>query len=136
MAGCSSNPNTESLLSAALEPVGLAEDRHRMSHGTLQSIREPDVAGAARPKHAPGLGAIDRAHQRRADRLRALVVLGAHAVGARDAAAGVLDGANVHAGDELEEPDRLLRDSLRVGVAGVVVDDAQRHLAEPGVELP
>src|SRR5258705_11832775 len=104
-AGWRSRPNRS-------DPVGPAQDRHRMHDLPLHAVRDLDVAGAATGQDGLRLRAVQLLEEGRSDLLRVLVVLGFHAVRARDAAAGVLDGSDLHAGDELQELYRLLRDAL------------------------
>src|SRR5215216_5847175 len=132
-AGCSSSPNTEALLS--LYAVGATQNGHRMSDRPLESTRDLDVARAAgRQKHL-GSRLFHLTEERLADRLGPVIVLGAHAVRARDATAGVLDRLDGQSRNELEEAQGLLGHSLSHGVAGVVVDDRERNLGERGVQL-
>src|SRR5262245_33835398 len=67
--------------SGSLHPVRLAENGHGVYDGTLHSVRDLDIAGAAAGQDRVRLRAMELLEERIADRHRPLVVLRAHAVG-------------------------------------------------------
>src|SRR6266853_3897110 len=116
-------------------PIGPRQNIDRMCRTRPGSMLDLHATGLAVRQHRIASSGFDRLEEPAADLHREVVLFNRDSVGPGDSAAALVELFDAHTRDQAEQTHRGVTDSMRLQVAGCVVEDASVDRLKIDVQL-